>query len=169
MTYYESEEHEVAVGLRHITLLMTKVRRHELIHLDITPQQLGVMRFAQKLQEPCTIIQIREAMQRSNSSLVAIINRLERRGLMERQTDSKSKRYTRVRVTEKGKELFKKAMEPNGFKVIVSSLHREDVQKLKSYIETLISAAEKTLEEQQNSKSKITKKKAAISSRLSVT
>jgi DNA-binding MarR family transcriptional regulator len=159
MTYYESEEHEVAVRLRHITLLMTKVRRHELVHLNITPQQLGVMRFAQKLEEPCTIIQLREAMQRSNSSLVNIINRLERRGLMARQTDSKSKKYTRVSVTKTGKELFKKAMESNGFKVIVSSLPEKDVQKLKYYVETLIGAAEKTLEEQRNNNGKIKKRK----------
>lgn len=164
MTFYESEEHEIAVRLRHINLLMTKVRRNELTHLGTTPQQIGVMRFMQKFQTPCTIIQLREAMQRSNSSLVAIINRLERKGLIERHPDSKNKNYTRVLVTEKGKELYRRAVDLNAFKIIVSSLHGEDIKKLKSYIETMISTAEKTLQEQQNSKNK--KRKTMASSKL---
>jgi DNA-binding MarR family transcriptional regulator len=166
MTFYESKEHEIAVRLRHINLLMTKARRNELVHLGITPQQVGVMRFMQKIHEPCTVIQLREAMQRSNSSLVAILNRLEKKGLIERQADTKNKNYTRVFVTEKGKKLYKRAVELNAFYSIISSLPRKDMQSLKSYIETMISAAEKTLEEQQNSKSMIKKKKTVANSKF---
>jgi DNA-binding MarR family transcriptional regulator len=160
LTFYESEDHEIAVRLRHINLLMTKARRHELANLGITPQQVGVMRFIQKFQTPCTIIQLREAMQRSNSSLVAVINRLERKGLVERRADSKSKKYTRVLATETGRKLYKKAVELNVFKNIITSLPREDRRRLKSYIETMVDAAEKTLEEQQNDQGKAKKGKS---------
>ncbi len=158
MAFYESEEHEIAVKLRHINLLMTKARRNELVHLWITPQQVGVMRFMQKIQEPCTVIQLREAMQRSNSSLVAILNRLEKKGWIERQADSKSKKYTRVSVTEKGKKIYKRAVGLNAFRAVITSLPQEDIKKLKSYIEILISAAEKTLKGQRDAKSKKTDK-----------
>jgi DNA-binding MarR family transcriptional regulator len=168
MTFYESEEHEIAVRLRHIDLLMTKARRNELAHLGTTPQQIGVMRFMQKFQTPCTIIQLREAMKRSNSSLVAIINRLERKGLIERQTDSKSKKYTRVFVTEKGKELYKQAVELKAFNVIISSIPKEERQSLKSYIEIMIDAAEKQLKEQPNKKSKLIERKTAPQSKMVV-
>ncbi len=149
MTYYESEEHEIAVLLRHSVLLMTNIRRYELAHFDISPQQIGVMRFMQKFPTACTIMQLREVMRRSSSSLVAIINRLERKGLVQRQTDSKNKKYTRVFVTEKGKELFNKAMEMSAFSVIISSLTKEDMQRLKSYVNTINKTAAKILDEHQ--------------------
>ena len=152
MTYYESEEHEIAVILRHSVLLMTNIRRYELAHFDITPQQIGVMRFMQKFPTACTVLQLREVMRRSNSSLVAIINRLERKGLVQRQTDSKNKKYTRVFVTEKGKELFKKAMEMSAFSIIISSLPEKDRQRLKSYVNTINRTAEKILDEQYKGK-----------------
>lgn len=160
MTYFESEEHEIAVILRHSVLLMTNVRRYELAQFDITPQQIGVMRFMQKFPTACTIIQLREVMRRSNSSLVAIINRLEQKGLVQRQTDSKSKKYTRVFVTEKGKELFKKAMEMSTFTIIISSLPEEDQQRLKSYINTINRTAEKILDEQHKVNRKIQKEES---------
>jgi len=152
LTYYESEEHEIAVMLRHSVLLMTNIRRYELAHFDITPQQIGVMRFMQKFPTACTILQLREVMRRSNSSLVAIINRLERKGLVQRQTDSKNKKYTRVFVTEKGKELYEKAMEMSAFSIIISSLPEKDRQRLKSYVNTINRTAEKILDEQYKGK-----------------
>jgi DNA-binding MarR family transcriptional regulator len=148
LTYYESEEHEIAVILRHSVLLMTNIRHYELAHFDITPQQIGVMRFMQKFPTACTIIQLKKVMRRSNSSLVAIINRLERKGLVQRQTDSKNKKYTRVFVTENGKELCKKAMEMSSFSIIISSLPAENRKRLKSYLNTINKTAEKILDEQ---------------------
>jgi DNA-binding MarR family transcriptional regulator len=152
VTFYESEEHEIAVRLRHINLLMTKARRHELVHLGTTPQQVGVLRFVQKFQTPCTIIQLREAMHRSNSSLVNIINRLERKGLVERHPDSESKKFTRLFVTEKGKKLYQEAVNLNAFHSIISGLPLNDIKNLKSYIETMIDVAEKMLDEQAKAK-----------------
>ena len=145
MTFYESEDHEIAVILRHLVLLMTNTRRNELVNLDITPQQIGVMRFIQKFQTPCTIIQLREVMKRSNSSLVAVINRLERKGLVKRYADAQSRKYTRVQITEKGRELYNKAVDLNAFSLILSSLSVEERQQLKSYINTLSDAAEALL------------------------
>jgi DNA-binding MarR family transcriptional regulator len=148
VTFFESEEHEISVMLRHVVLLMTKARRNELAHLGITPPQIGVLHFAQKFKTPCTVIQLREMMRRSNSSLVAIINRLERKGLLKRGADSQSKKYTRIFLTEKGKDVYKKAVDLSAFNTIVSSLPEEDQQRLKSYLITLNDASQKILEEQ---------------------
>jgi DNA-binding MarR family transcriptional regulator len=150
VTFFESEEHEIAVMLRHIVLLMTKARRNELVHLGVTPQQIGVMRFMQKFPTPCTIVQLRQVMLHSNSSLVALINRLERKGLVKRETDSQSRKYTRVHITEKGRELYKKAVDLAAFTAIVSSISKEDQKRLKSYLANMSDAAEKTLEMQKS-------------------
>ncbi len=148
MIFYESFEHKFMVKFRHFRLLLHKARRNELAHLGTTPEQMGVLRCIQELQTPPTIIELRKVMMRSNSSLVAIIKRMERKGLIERYPDSQSKKYTRVLVTGKGKELYERAMELNAFKEVFSDLSMEDMQRLSSYIETLTYAVEKTLEEQ---------------------
>lgn len=147
MTVFESEEREIAVLLRHVVLIMTKARRNELAHLDITPPQIGVLHFVQKFQTPCTIIQLRKLMRHSNSALVAIINRMERKGLIKRQPDPQSRRYTRVLITEKGKDVYERAANLSAFITIVSSLPEDDQQRLKSYLVTLTEAAQKFLGE----------------------
>jgi DNA-binding MarR family transcriptional regulator len=165
MKALETEEHEIAVMIRRIDLLISKARRNELEHLDITPAQAGVLHFTQMFKEPCTIIQLRRSMGRSNSSMVGIINRMENQGLIKRQVDSQSKKYTRVLLTEKGKALYEEAVSLNGFLTIISSLPKEDRQRLKLYLNALVEAARKVLEEQ-NSKRKIRKGEYSVSSKV---
>jgi DNA-binding MarR family transcriptional regulator len=148
MRVFETEEHEIAVLIRRIDLLLSKARRNELVHLSITPAQAGVLHFTQMFEKPCTIIQLRQLMGRSNSSMVGIINRMERNGLIKRQVDSQSKKYTRVLLTEKGIVLYKEAVSLSGFLTIISSLPKEDRQRLKLYLNALTKAAQKVLEEQ---------------------
>jgi len=98
--------------------------------------------------------------------MVGIINRMERRGLIKRQVDSQSKKYTRVLLTEKGKALYEEAVSLNGFITIISSLPKEDRQRLKLYLNALTKAARKVLEEQQNSKKKTRKREYSVSSKV---
>jgi DNA-binding MarR family transcriptional regulator len=160
-----TEEHEIAVLIRRIDLLLSKTRRNELEHLGITPAQAGVLHFTQMFEKPCTIVQLRKSMGRSNSSMVGIINRMERSGLIKRQVDSQSKKYTRVLLTERGKALYEEAVSLNGFITIISSLPKEDRQRLKLYLTALTEAARKVLEEQQNSRKKTHKRERSVSSK----
>ena len=152
--FFESEEHEIAVRLMHINLLLTRARRNELAHLSVTPQQIGVMRFLQKIQ-PCTVTQLRKAMGRSNSSLVAVLNRLETRGLIKRQADSRNRKTTLLSVTDRGKKLYENAVELGAFSSIIRTLPGEDLQRLKSYIEAMITAAETFVDKQSSAKSTV--------------
>ncbi len=154
MAFFESEEHEISVSLRHIVLLMTKARHNELANMGVSPQQIGVIRFIQKFQHPCTITELCQTMRRSNSSLVAIINRLERKGLVERRKGGGSRRFTLVTVTEKGVELYEKTSGLNAFKSIIDSLPEKDRKRLRTYLSIMIEAAEKTLAGQKKPRGK---------------
>jgi DNA-binding MarR family transcriptional regulator len=161
-----TEEHEIAVLIRRIDLLISKTRRNELEHLGITPAQAGVLHFTQMFEQPCTITQLRQSMGRSNSSMVGIINRMERKGLIKRRVDSQSKKYTRVILTEKGTALYEEAVSLNAFTTIISSLPKEDRQRLKLYLNALTKAARKVLEEQPNSREKTRKREYSVSSKV---
>ncbi len=150
MIVFETEEHKLAVLLRGVDLMISKARQNELKHLGITPAYAGVLHFAQKIETPCTIMQLRQLMGKSNSSMVGIINRMERDGLIKRLTDSKNKKYTQVVLTEEGKVLYKKALELNAFTSIFSNLSGEERQNLKKYLNSLKNKAQSLLEEEDN-------------------
>jgi DNA-binding MarR family transcriptional regulator len=151
-TVFETEEYQICLRIRHLDLRITKARRIELEHLDITPPQIGILHFIQKFTSPCTVLELRRYMIHSNSSIMALLNRMEKKGLLRRQPDTKNKRYTRIVLTEQGKALYQKAMSLNTFKEIVSCLPLKDQDKLKEYVELMIDAAERHLETQKNNK-----------------
>jgi hypothetical protein len=78
---------------------------------------------------------------------------------------SQSKKYTRVLLTERGKALYEEAVSLNVFITIISSLPKEDRQRLKLYLTALTEAARKVLEEQQNSRKKTHKRERSVSSK----
>ena len=145
MPLWESLEHQIAVSVRTTDLLFSKIRHNELAHLGVTPAYVGVLHFAKKFDTPPTIIELRDAMNRGNSSMVGIINRMERDGLVMRQVDSESKKFTRVVITKKGEDLYEKAIQHNLFAVIISALPVEDRKILSEYLDILCSEAKKVL------------------------
>lgn len=144
-TVFETEEYKVALLLRHVDLLITKARRNELEYLEVTPPQMGILHFVQEDGKPCTVLKLRQTMLHSNSSLVAVLNRMEKKGLIQRKSDPRSKKFTRIVVTDKGKEIYKKAMNLSAFNTIISSLSLEDMQCFKQYLNVLKQAADKLL------------------------
>ena len=163
MIVFETEEHELAVLLRGVNLLISKARQNELNHLGITPAYACVLHFTQKTEIPCTISELRQLIGMSNSSMVGVINRMERDGFIKRQPDNQNKKYTRILVTEEGRALYKKALELNAFTTIFSKLSREERQNLKKYLNSLEDMAQVVLAEQQNKKGKTRKREAVAS------
>ena len=148
MPVWESLEHKIAVSIRAVDLLLSKIRHGELAHLGVTPAYVGVLHFTKKFDMPPTILELRDAMNRGNSSMVGIVNRMERGGLVIRQVDSESKKFTRVLITEKGEALYEKAMQHNLFTKIISVLPEEDRNKLSEYLDILYKEARKVLTSQ---------------------
>ncbi len=81
-------------------------------------------------------------MHRSNSSLVNILKRMEKNGLVRRQSDLHNKKFTRVVITEKGQAIYMKALHLSAFDAVISCLPRKDQQMLKKYLDILFKAAE---------------------------
>jgi DNA-binding MarR family transcriptional regulator len=147
-TVFETEEYRIALLLRHVDLSITKARRNELEYLNVTPPQMGILHFAQEDDTPCTVLKLRQTMLHSNSSLVAVLNRMEKKGLIERQPDPRSKKFTRIVVTEKGQNTYRKAMNLSAFNTIISSLPVKDRQVLKEYLNVLQKAADELVKSQ---------------------
>lgn len=150
-TVYESEEYKIAMLIRHVDLSITKARRNEMEFLGVTPPQMGILHFAMKFQPKCTVLTLRQHMLRSNNSLVAILNRMEKKELIERKPDPRNKKFTRITVTAKGEALYRQAMNLSSFSTIISSLPQQDREKLKEYLYVLGKSAMNVLVEQRDS------------------
>jgi len=147
-TAFETREYRVALLLRQVDLSITRARRNELKPLGVTPPQIGILHFAQDDGIPCTVLKLRRTMHHSNSSLVNVLNRMEKKGLIQRQPDPRSKRFTRIAVTAKGQAIYTQAMNLHGFNTIVSHLPAKDQQILKKYLGVLEKAADELVESQ---------------------
>jgi DNA-binding MarR family transcriptional regulator len=73
---------------------------------------------------------------------MALLKRMEKKGLLYRRQDSKNRKYTRLFLTEKGKAVYRRAMHLNVFDSIITGISENDKKQLQQYIEVLIKAAE---------------------------
>jgi DNA-binding MarR family transcriptional regulator len=142
-TVFDTEEYNICLRIRHLDLLITRARRRELRALGVTPPQMGILHFAQQFEGPCTVLDLRRKMLRSNSSLMALLKRMEVKGLLRREADVRNHRFTRIILTEKGRRVYRRAMGLSVFNTIVAALPELDRRRLRDYIEVLITSTEK--------------------------
>lgn len=71
---------------------------------DITPSQYAVLRCLWE-KEDMTPKQISERLFLENSTISGVLDRMQKKGLVERLVNPEDRREIRVTVTEKGKEL----------------------------------------------------------------
>jgi DNA-binding MarR family transcriptional regulator len=78
--------------------------KQELAQYDLTPPQLGILRFLWQ-EDGMTQIELSEKCQVDRTTLGGLIDRLERNGLVERQRHPSDRRAHQIKLTAKGKEL----------------------------------------------------------------
>lgn len=68
---------------------------------NITPGQYGVLRYLWQ-DGPCTPKEIAQTLRLENSTISGVLDRMEKKGLIERIIDKKDRRSIRVAATEQG-------------------------------------------------------------------
>lgn len=139
---FETPEYTLCLRIRHFDLLISRARRRELEALGVTPPQIGILHFVQQSDGPCTVLDLRRRMLHSNSALMNLLKRMEAKGLVRREKDPGNLRYTRIILTDRGRQVYHRAVDFSVFNTVVSALPEPDRERLREYIETLISAAE---------------------------
>lgn len=98
-------------------------------------------------QDGCTLTELSNYGVWHLSTLMDIVNRMEKKGLVRREVDQEDKRITRVFTTEKGEEIRKKTMEIDYAKYYrigpsLTLLSNEEVEQM---ISSLYQVCEKLL------------------------
>lgn len=114
---------------------------HELYrNFEISNIQLSVMYVVKKSSNPLSPTEISRMLLREPHTTAALINRMEKQGLIKKNRDHRMKNIKRISLTKKGEELYTKAIEMETPSELLSCLSPEEK-------ETLLACSEKIRDE----------------------
>jgi DNA-binding MarR family transcriptional regulator len=117
-------------------------KRLAVTHNITSPQLVALLAIAEL--GPSTLRSIGRAIQLSPSTVVGIVDRLEEKGLVHRERDTRDRRNVFVAVTEAGQTVLANAPSalPNGFDSLLGALPETDRQALIVTLEQFASLLE---------------------------
>ena len=105
---------------------------------DITPQQYNILRILRGSKEPMSTLQIRERMLDKMSDTSRIVERLQKKGLVEKKTCPADKRLVDVVISKKGLALLEKLDRKNTeLDSIVNALSAEEANTLNGLLDKM--------------------------------
>ena len=123
----ELNENEMLWGRLFLaTKLVERAREVELSRVNISLIQAMVLYALKISPEPLTPSKLARMLCREQHSMSALIDRMEKQGLVEKKHDLYPKNLVRVAVTAKGEEAFQRQRSVNAVTNITSGLTKEE-------------------------------------------
>ena len=105
---FKSEHQKVLINIIYTSNWLNEKVKLILDREDITRQQFNILRILRGAGEPISTLQIRQRMLDKMSDTSRIVDRLEIKGLVKKNTCENDKRMVDVYITSKGKKLLEK-------------------------------------------------------------
>jgi DNA-binding MarR family transcriptional regulator len=109
----------------------------ELREAGITMVQAGILYFVKVTEEPVTPAMLARWLVRESHTVWAILDRMEKQGLIKKIRGLQRKNIVRVTLTEKGEEACARATEMKVLYNILSCLSPEERDTLRGYVDRL--------------------------------
>jgi DNA-binding MarR family transcriptional regulator len=139
------EDYNLWVLLHQTTDVVLRARQKELDQFGISVIEVGVLVVTQAIGKEATPSEISRWIFREPHTVSALLNRMEKRGLLTKTQDLDRKNLVRVSITEKGRQAYDKSTRRKSISKIISSLSEEERQQLRSCLEKLRNKAFKEL------------------------
>lgn len=139
-----SEEYEIFWLLHQLNIGLIRSRRRELRKYGISPIHAAVLFAIKVIGESVTPAKISWWVFREPNTISALLDRMEKKGLLKKTKDLDRKNLIRVTLTEKGERAYRQSIKRVSLRRIIFSLPKEEREQLKSYLGTLM---DKTLKE----------------------
>jgi len=139
------KDYNLWVLLHQTTDAALRARQKELDQFDISVIEVGVLVVIQAIGERATPSEISRRIFREPHTVSALLNRMEKKGLLTKTQDLDRKNMVRVSITEKGRQAYDKSTRRKSIYRIISSLSEEERQQLRSCLEKLRNKAFKEL------------------------
>ena len=128
----KDQDYDLWRMLANTRAVIFKVREKELSQYGITPQQAGILHILQILGDELTIAQISRLTFRELHTVLGLVNRMEKAGLVRKVKDSGNNNVIRVDLTEKGRRVYYQSIKRESIYQILSSLSEEERRQLGS-------------------------------------
>ncbi len=133
--------YSVTESLGYLVNLTARVMSHSLrkrlqaAGCDLTAEQWGILACLQQ-REGCNQMELAHEHFKDKTNITRIVNGLERRGLVERQQDSRDRRNNRIFLTPDGRETYRKLLPivTGMLQEAYAGMTAEEVQKLKEQL-----------------------------------
>ena len=117
--------------------VVERAREIELSHVNVSLIQAMVLYALKLSREPLTPSRLARMLCREPHSMSALIDRMEKQGLVEKKHDLSRKNLVRVVVTPKGEEVFQRQRSVNAVVNLTSTLTKEERQVLGTSVDKL--------------------------------
>ncbi|MBM4444331.1 MAG: MarR family transcriptional regulator [Chloroflexi bacterium] len=129
--------------------VVQRARELELAKVGITPIQAGVLMILKTATRPVTPTQLARTLYREPHSMSALLQRMEKQGLIERTKDLEQRNLVRISITRKGEQTFKRQWAAKVTTSITSCLSDEEMEVLGTSLEKLRARAVEIIREMQ--------------------
>ncbi|OGO20371.1 MAG: hypothetical protein A2144_11260 [Chloroflexi bacterium RBG_16_50_9] len=132
------QDRRLVVLLRLTTDAIVKVRRKELRRkYGVSIEEWGALSIIRRIGDKATPAEIARWMFREHHSVVALLNRMEKKGLVKKTRDLDRKNMMRVRLTEKGEQVYITSAKASAHRGVVSDLSKDERRQLIQYLTIL--------------------------------
>ena len=144
-----SRNEKVWIRLFAAATVVQRARELELAKVGITPIQAGVLLILKTATKPVTPTQLARTLYREPHSMSALLQRMEKQGLIQRTKDLAQKNLVRISITRKGEEAFKRQWAAKVTTNISSCLSDKEASMLETCLEKLRARAVEIVREMQ--------------------
>jgi DNA-binding MarR family transcriptional regulator len=135
---FRNSYQKAAVNILFSANWLSEHTRHLLEDEDITPQQYNILRILRGSMKPLSTLQIRERMLDKMSDTSRIVDRLVKKGLVEKKTSVADKRLVDVNISKKGLLILDKLDQKNDqLDNLLKNLSKEEVVILNTLLDKM--------------------------------
>ncbi len=144
-----SRNEKMWVRLFATATVVQRARELELAKVGITSIQAGVLMILKTATGPVTPTQLARTLYREPHSMSALLQRMEKQGLIERTKDLEQRNLVRISITRKGEQTFKRQWAAKVTTNITSCLSDQEIEVLERSLEKLRARAVEIVREMQ--------------------
>jgi DNA-binding MarR family transcriptional regulator len=139
----EDEDQDLWLLFTHTRYAIFRARELELQRYGITPEQVSLLFVVQALGKKATPAALSRQLLRQPHTVSALVERMEKRGLIKKLKDLDRKNLVRVVVTEKGRKAFEQSTKRGPIHRIMGELNPVEKKKFRKHLETIFAIARK--------------------------
>jgi MarR family transcriptional regulator, organic hydroperoxide resistance regulator len=129
-----------------------KARTHELRKYDLSPEQAGVLFYIHNSGNNAMPLEISRWMLREPQTITSIIDRMVKKGLIQKARDTRRRNVVRLSLSEKGEKAYNDSIKRESFHRIMGVLNEEKRELLGEILKDLLTAAKKDVKITQEEK-----------------